>query len=340
LRPKLTTRRARLAYAGAGASVLVIPATAIALNSTPVTDARGAGVPASTRSALDAYLSRHRLGYGDMLAVAGTASPGAAGQSVSLQFAPGASSTWRSLATAPLTPGGHFRLVARMRKSGLVRVVYSRATTPTGALTAAPSAAAALGGGAFEVAGQGSAPQRVHVFASLRTALGAPNVLAGQTVGLPGRLLPGVAGRDIRLQALTGGGWRTIAHARTGPAGRFRFQYAPADLGRRALRVRFGGDLLNARVSTLAGELTVYHPSVASWYDDAGGTACGFHAHFGVANRGLPCGTQVTFDEAGRIVTAVVDDRGPFISGRDWDLNQNTAAALGFSGVGTIWASS
>ena len=33
---------------------------------------------------------------------------------------------------------------------------------------------------------------------------------------------------------------------------------------------------------------------MASWYyDDAGATACGFHAHYGVANRTLPCGTKV-----------------------------------------------
>jgi rare lipoprotein A (peptidoglycan hydrolase) len=36
-------------------------------------------------------------------------------------------------------------------------------------------------------------------------------------------------------------------------------------------------------------------------------------------------------------VTATVDDRGPYVGGRDWDLNQNTAAALGFGGVGTVW---
>jgi rare lipoprotein A (peptidoglycan hydrolase) len=34
-----------------------------------------------------------------------------------------------------------------------------------------------------------------------------------------------------------------------------------------------------------------------------------------------------------------VDDRGPFVGGRDWDLNQNTAAALGFGGVGAVWTS-
>jgi rare lipoprotein A (peptidoglycan hydrolase) len=78
---------------------------------------------------------------------------------------------------------------------------------------------------------------------------------------------------------------------------------------------------------------------VASWYDDAGNTACGFHATDGVASKSLPCGTKVTFAYHGRTVTAVVDDRGPFVSGRSFDLNQNTAAALGFNGVDTVWSS-
>jgi rare lipoprotein A len=53
----------------------------------------------------------------------------------------------------------------------------------------------------------------------------------------------------------------------------------------------------------------------------------------------LPCGTQVTFRYGGRTVTATVDDRGPYVGGREWDLNQNTAGALGFNGVDTVWSS-
>ena len=47
----------------------------------------------------------------------------------------------------------------------------------------------------------------------------------------------------------------------------------------------------------------------------------------------------MTFHYHGRTVTATVDDRGPFVAGRDWDLNQSTAGALGFGGVDTVWAS-
>ena len=100
-----------------------------------------------------------------------------------------------------------------------------------------------------------------------------------------------------------------------------------------------GGGRLTPPVSAPAGSLTVYKGSVASWYDDGGETACGFHAYYGVANRTLPCGTHVRFMRGGRKVTAVVDDRGPFVGGRDWDLNQNTASALVFDGVESVWSS-
>jgi len=82
----------------------------------------------------------------------------------------------------------------------------------------------------------------------------------------------------------------------------------------------------------------VFTQTVASWYYDGGSTACGFHAFYGVANRTLPCGTKVTFMYGERSVTATVDDRGPYVGGRDWDLNQNTAGALGFVGVEGIWS--
>ena len=85
-----------------------------------------------------------------------------------------------------------------------------------------------------------------------------------------------------------------------------------------------------------AGETIAFHETIASWYNDGGNTACGFHAFYGVANKSLPCGTKVVFRNGSREVTATVDDRGPFVGGRTWDLNQNTAAALGFGGVGSV----
>jgi rare lipoprotein A len=151
--------------------------------------------------------------------------------------------------------------------------------------------------------------------------------------------MPGAAGRTVRLQRHSASGWHTVADGRTGRRGRFSLHYAPGGGTDRRLRVLFGGDATNAGTTGAAGSVSVFYPDVASWYNDAGDTACGFHAGLGVANRTLPCGTRVAFHYGGRTVTAVVDDRGPYVGGRDWDLNQNTAAALGFAGVGALWVS-
>lgn len=78
---------------------------------------------------------------------------------------------------------------------------------------------------------------------------------------------------------------------------------------------------------------------LASWYYDGGNTACGFHAYLGVANKWLPCGTKVLFGYHGRSAWAVVQDRGPYVGGRVWDLNQGLAGALGFSGVDYVQSS-
>jgi rare lipoprotein A (peptidoglycan hydrolase) len=88
----------------------------------------------------------------------------------------------------------------------------------------------------------------------------------------------------------------------------------------------------------VALDLMQMTPTVASWYYDEGDTACGFHAEYGVANKTLPCGTKVTLRYGGHSVTATVDDRGPFIYGRSYDLDQRTASALGMWGVATVYS--
>ena len=63
-------------------------------------------------------------------------------------------------------------------------------------------------------------------------------------------------------------------------------------------------------------------------------TACGYamtQTLVGVAHRSLPCGTMITFRNPanGRIVTAPVVDRGPYVSGRGWDLTGGLCLKLG-----------
>jgi len=164
--------------------------------------------------------------------------------------------------------------------------------------------------------------------------------LGSEVVHVDGRLLPVFSGSLVHLEGLIGGRWRSLASTRTGSHGGFVVRYPTGDMGgQHRLRLLFGGNRFARLAHAGAGTLTVFNPMVSSWYEDAGQTACGFHAYYGVANKALPCGTKVTFDYHGRTVTATVDDRGPFVAGRDWDLNQNTAGALGFGGVDTVWAS-
>jgi len=79
----------------------------------------------------------------------------------------------------------------------------------------------------------------------------------------------------------------------------------------------------------------------ATWYGGKGmwgrSTACGqilTPTTIGVANKTLPCGTQVTVSYGGRAVTTTVIDRGPFHKGYAWDLTRKAAKRLGFLAVG------
>jgi rare lipoprotein A (peptidoglycan hydrolase) len=86
----------------------------------------------------------------------------------------------------------------------------------------------------------------------------------------------------------------------------------------------------------------VYHEVIASWYGPGGVTACGDalgSTTMGVANKTLPCGTMVTLRYRERTIRVPVIDRGPYVTGRDYDLTYATRLALGAGDVSQIWAS-
>ncbi|MFN8124453.1 MAG: septal ring lytic transglycosylase RlpA family protein [Thermoleophilia bacterium] len=56
------------------------------------------------------------------------------------------------------------------------------------------------------------------------------------------------------------------------------------------------------------------------------------------AHRTLPFGTLLRLDYAGREVVVRVNDRGPFVPGRDLDVSPAAAAALGLRHVSTVHA--
>jgi hypothetical protein len=299
-----------------------IPASAAAL-----TGAQALAAPAPEPLQVTPH-ARH-ISYGDDVVLEGATAADEAGHTVALEFEPRRSSGWRQLASTTVRGDGRFRLAAPVAESGAVRAldVTSGSLTPFVAGHGTPSGAPT------------SNPVPIQVAARLRVRGHQIAVLGGQTVEVRGRLLPAAAGRKVSLQAQDAGAWHTLATARTRAGGRFVLRYVPGLATREKIRVRFGGDRLNSHSTATAGQITAYREAGASWYSDGGNTACGFHAYYGVANRTLPCGTTVALRYNGRSVTATVDDRGPYVGGRDWDLNQNTAAALGFGGVGTVWSS-
>jgi rare lipoprotein A (peptidoglycan hydrolase) len=70
-------------------------------------------------------------------------------------------------------------------------------------------------------------------------------------------------------------------------------------------------------------------------------TACGLamtERLVGVAHKSLPCGTLITFRNPanGRVVTAPVVDRGPYVAGRQWDLTGGLCLKLDHCQTGTL----
>jgi len=79
----------------------------------------------------------------------------------------------------------------------------------------------------------------------------------------------------------------------------------------------------------------------ASWYRHGRVTANGEQYNplgLTVAHRSLPFGTIVRFTnpDNGRSVIARVNDRGPYIRGREFDLSLGSARALGFEQTGIM----
>jgi rare lipoprotein A (peptidoglycan hydrolase) len=123
---------------------------------------------------------------------------------------------------------------------------------------------------------------------------------------------------------------------------------APTDAEVRAAIARFQAaiaryhlDQLNLSGSLINPPPGQYNVSIASVFTDYGQpVACGGVeqvAELGVANKTLPCGTEVIFVYGNKAIKVPVIDRGPYIAGRDWDLTGAAAEALNFPGLGYIY---
>jgi hypothetical protein len=164
--------------------------------------------------------------------------------------------------------------------------------------------------------------------------------LRGHPVFFSGRISPAAAGRKVELAEQTGSRWTYVAGAVTAANGSFTATLYPASLGQLTIRTV----IVNTLRYTPAVTITVYRPAVATWYGPGlfgHRTACGrtlTRSTLGVANRRLPCGTQISIYYRGRTIVVPVIDRGPYANDANWDLTEATAAALGITETSTIGA--
>jgi hypothetical protein len=317
MRPQLNLRAPALLGA---AGVLLIGMT----DDNP---ARASEPAANGGAPLAMSLSDATLTYGQTLVVQGRIDAARAGTQLALQLR-ARGEDWRVAQTAAVGTDGGYRFRARPDRSGDVRVTLATVE----AMAAARGTGSATAPRATDSGGAASATRTISVGASIAAPRAAVQVTAGRKATLRGVLRPARAGRQVVLE-LRG---RKLARARTNGRGEFRLRWRASGAGTAAVRLRFSGDSTNAAAVTGA-TVNVFRQSYASWYEDGGATACGTHARFGVAHRTLPCGTKVTIRYRGRSVVATVDDRGPFVGGRDWDLNGAVAGRLGFDGTDAIW---
>ncbi len=331
MRPRFGLRRLRAAHLTIAMIMLAAPSCALAALSGGGGAARAAeGDP---HPALGAKVTPRHVALGDGVEVSGRGRGARAGETVELQRASGTHARWQRVATTRIGRGGGWGFRGHLRESARLRAVEVSAA-PTGGRTTASSAIVAPPGTTAI-----SRATSVQVKARMLLAVRQRSVRSGHPAAVAGRLLPARAGRLVSVQTHGAGGWRTVGRARTTGRGSFAARVAAPMGASHRLRAVFSGDRLNARVTGGAGSLTTFTSVLVSWYEDFGSNACGFHAAHGVANRTLACGTKVRFRDGGRTVTATVDDRGPYVYPREFDLDQNTAAALGFHSVGTIQAS-
>jgi rare lipoprotein A len=235
---------------------------------------------------------------------------------------------WQALRTASADARGRYSFRVALARSGALRVVAR----------ARPSAVQAA------VADEQVGPTRpVTVGAQLVVTRRDLEVMAGSTASVSGFIRPSAAGRVIRLERRVGGAWRAVAAARTGERGAYRLAYRVARTGSAPVRLSLAGDAANPPSARSLGRTGTLRPAIASRYDLYGGAlACGGRLGYDslvVAHRRLPCGTRVTIHYHGRTVQARVQDRGPFVGGREFDLAGGVARRLGFDGVGRIWVS-
>jgi peptidoglycan lytic transglycosylase len=157
----------------------------------------------------------------------------------------------------------------------------------------------------------------------------------------------GAAVEIDQLPATPGSSWVPVAGVRAASNGTFTAAWHTRGAGQLTIRaVLQGNQASTAAASPPALSVTVYKRSIATLYGPGfygHKTACGVTLRrrtIGVANRTLPCGTQVEVYYNGSVMTVPVIDRGPYTHHANWDLTMATGRALGMTGTEVVGAAS
>jgi rare lipoprotein A len=187
------------------------------------------------------------------------------------------------------------------------------------------------------------ANQRVTVSEDGITVSARTGVLLHGRLWVSGTVSPGHPGATVVVQQSQGGAaWTDAATTTVGSDDSFLAAWRPQQVGRSSLRVRLEG---TARVSPSIS-VVAYRPSIATLFGPGlwgNHTACGEVLRkktLGVANRKLPCGTEVAIYYQGRTLVVPVIDRGPYANHANWDLTMATGRAVGMDSTATIGAMS
>jgi rare lipoprotein A len=189
------------------------------------------------------------------------------------------------------------------------------------------------------------ANQRMSVSGDGMTITSRTGVLLNGRLWLTGVVSSAQAGHTVVIEQQSGQGgspWTQAGSATTASDGSFVAAWRPQQVGPASIRVALGG---STRVSPSIAVI-VYRPSIATLFGTGlwgNHTACGGRlrkATLGVANRKLPCGTQVAIYYRGRTIVVPVIDRGPYANHANWDLTMAAGRALGMNSTGTVGAMS
>lgn len=167
-------------------------------------------------------------------------------------------------------------------------------------------------------------------------------------VSVSGTVPAADAGAAVEIDELAAGSassWTPIAVVDAQANGSFAATWRTTQAGPVTIRALLqGSQASSATSSPPALSLTVYRRSIATLYGPGfygHRTACGVilrRRTIGVANRTLPCGTEVQVYYDGSVLTVPVIDRGPYAHHANWDLTMATGRALGMTGTEMIGA--